>query len=142
MFGIQNMLLLLKNGTMNMNRGGNAEKWLLLGNNTVQILLSSCGTGSCAPTKNILNFIFDTRWRYLWCFKQFLGCKYLVPDGTNELIGLKCSPWVFLGLVIILDLAKSSSKSYRPSNMAFWPEKSEFFENFEKYFFDFSHKLN
>ena len=96
--------------------------------------------GSCASTKNIRNIILATRRRCFSCLKRFFGYKFLAPDASNELIGLKWSFWVGRDLVKILDLASFGKKSYGPSNMTLWPEKSEIFENFENYFFEFSQK--
>ena len=96
--------------------------------------------GSCASTKNIRNIILATRWRCFSCLKRFFGYKFLAPAASNELIGLKWSFWVGRDLVKILDPATSSKKSYGPSNMTLWPEKSKIFENFENYFFEFFQK--
>ena len=60
--------------------------------------------------------------------------------AQNDLNGLKSSSWVALRGVKISKLESIGIKIYGHSNMALSPEKSEIFENFENYFFEFSQK--
>ena len=74
------------------------------------------------------------------CLEQFLAVNISPQEAPNDLIGLKRSPWVVLGLVKIWSWAGLGKKSNGLSKMTLGPEKSEIFENFQNYFFEFSRK--